>query len=350
MAKKFKVVYYLNQFFGQIGGEDKAGIEPQLVEGGVGPAMAFEKLLKDEGEVVGTIICGDNYFNEKNDSAMAAIGQMIKDMNPDIVVTGPAFNAGRYGMACGSVAKYVVEELGIPAVTGMYVENPAVEMCKDKVIIADIGASAAGMRKAIDKIVNIVLKLSKGEELAAPKEDGYIPQGKRKTIFVDKNGSTRAVDMLLDRLNGREFETELPMPVFDTVEPADAIKDISKATIALVTTGGIVPAGNPDRIQSASAQMWGRYDINNFNSLREGEYCTIHGGYDPVYANEDPDRVAPLGMLKKFEKEGYIGNVDKYFYTTTGTGTSVGNAIKFGKEMGELLKADGVDGVILTST
>ena len=97
MAKKFRVVYYLNQFFGQIGGEDKAGIEPQLVEGGVGPAMAFEKLIKDEGEVVGTVICGDNYFNEKTDTAMATIGQMIKDMNPDIVVTGPAFNAGRYG-------------------------------------------------------------------------------------------------------------------------------------------------------------------------------------------------------------------------------------------------------------
>lgn len=350
MIKKIRVVYYLNQFFGQIGGEDKAGIEPKLVESGVGPAMAFGNLFADRGEVVGTVICGDNYFNEKQDTAMATIGQMIKEMRPDIVVTGPAFNAGRYGMACGAVAKYVVEELGIPAVTGMYIENPAVELCKDKVIIADVGASAAGMRKAIDKIVKIVSKLSAGEELARPEEDGYIPQGKRKTIFVDKNGSTRAVEMLLDRLNGREFETELPMPVFDTVEPAAPIMDIKKATIALVTTGGIVPAGNPDRIQSASAQKWGRYDVENHNSLREGEYFTIHGGYDPVYANADPDRVAPLDMLKKFKVEGYIGNVDKYFYTTTGTGTSVGNAVKFGKEMGQLLKDDGVDGVILTST
>lgn len=349
MAKKIRVAYYLNQFFGQIGGEDKAGIEPQLVEGGVGPAMAFEKLLKGEGEVVGTIICGDNYFNEKKDSAMVTIGQMIEDMSPDIVVTGPAFNAGRYGMACGAVAKHVVEELGIPAVTGMYIENPAVDMCRDKVAIADVGASAATMRKAIDRIANIASKLSRGEELARPEEDGYIPQGKRKTIFVDKNGSTRAVDMLLDRLNGREFKTELPMPVFDTVEPAEAI-DISKATIALVTSGGIVPTGNPDRIQSASAQIWGRYDISNLKSLKEGEYCTIHGGYDPVYANEDPDRVAPLEMLKKLEEDGYIGSVHNYFYTTTGTGTSVGNAIKFGREMGELLKEAGVDGVILTST
>ncbi|CAK7003314.1 MAG: hypothetical protein PEPC_00124 [Peptostreptococcus russellii] len=39
-----------------------------------------------------------------------------------------------------------------------------------------------------------------------------------------------------------------------------------------------------------------------------------------------------------------------YFYTTTGTGTAIGNSIVFGKEMGQELKDAGVDGVILTST
>ena len=30
MAEKYKVLYYVNQFFGQIGGEEKAGIEPMF--------------------------------------------------------------------------------------------------------------------------------------------------------------------------------------------------------------------------------------------------------------------------------------------------------------------------------
>lgn len=30
-------------------------------------------------------------------------------VNPDIVVAGPAFNAGRYGMAYAGVAKFVTE-------------------------------------------------------------------------------------------------------------------------------------------------------------------------------------------------------------------------------------------------
>ena len=50
------------------------------------------------------------------------------------------------------------------------------------------------------------------------------------------------------------------------------------------------------------------------------------------------------------QEEGEIGKVYDYFYTTTGTGTAVGNSIVFGEEIGKELKEAGVDGVILTST
>lgn len=349
MLDKIKILYYVNQFFGQVGGEDKADMEPELRMSVVGPSMGFNGLIGEIGEVVATIICGDNYFNENEKEAKETILNMVKEVNPGMVVAGPAFNAGRYGMACGNIAKAVVEELSIPVVTGMYIENPGVGTCKDKVIIANVGDSAAGMRKALGTMANIASKILRGEELGLPEEDGYIPQGKRKTVIVEKRGSERAVDMLLARLNGKEFKTELPMPVFDQVDVAPAVKDLSKATIALVTSGGIVPIGNPDRIQSASAQKWGKYDVSTLDKLG-ADYCTIHGGYDPVYANAMPDRVVPLDILKQYEKEGIIGKVHEYFYTTTGTGTSVGNSVKFGREMGAELKAAGVDAVILTST
>lgn len=349
MTDKYRVLYYVNQFFGQVGGEDKAGMAPEYVEKTVGPAMGLNGLLNGVGEVVGTIICGDNYFNENKEEALEYIFNVVKKVNPDILVAGPAFNAGRYGMACGEIAKEVVEKLNIPVVTGMYIENPGVDVCKDKAVVVSVSDSAAGMRKALDTIAKIVKKILNKEELGLPQEEGYIPQGKRLTVFAEKRGSQRAVEMLVARLNNEEFETELPMPVFDMVDPAPAIKDLSKATIALVTSGGMVPLGNPDRIQSASAQKWGKYDVGNLDELK-GEYCTIHGGFDPVYANEVPDRVAPLDLLKQYEKEGVIGKVFNYFYTTTGTGTSVGNSVKFGTEIGKELKEAGVDGVILTST
>lgn len=346
---KYKVLYYVNQFFGQIGGEEKAGVGPEFHAKSIGPAMGFGAEIKDDAEIIGTIICGDNFFNENREEALGYIMNVIKEQKPDLVVAGPAFNAGRYGMACAGVTVAVQEEMGIPVLTGMYVENPGVDACKSKVHVVSTGNSAADMRKALPVMGKLALKLLKGEEIGLPAEEGYIPQGRRLTVFADKRGSKRATEMLVARLYDKPFETELPMPVFDKVAPAAAIKDLSKATIALVTTGGIVPHGNPDRIQSASAQKWGKYDVTAIDGLK-GDYYTIHGGYDPVYANEIPDRVAPLDLLKEAEKEGVIGKVYEYFYTTTGTGTAVGNSIKFGTEIGKELKEAGVDGVILTST
>lgn len=343
-----KILYYVNQFFGQIGGEDQAHIAPVYKKEAVGPAMGFAKMLEGEAEIIGTLICGDNFFNEHNEEALAFIKDINEQEKPDIVVAGPAFNAGRYGVACAGVAEFFALKAGIPVVTGMYEENPGLEACRGISYVVPTTDSAGGMRKALPTIAKIAVKLAKGEEPVA-EEDGFFLRGIRETVFSDKIGSERAVEMLLKRLRGEEFETELPMPEFDNVEPAHAIADMSKAVIALVTTGGIVPHGNPDHIQSASAQKWGKYDVSELEMLK-GDYETIHGGYDPVYANEFPDRVAPLDQLVHLKKEGAIGDVYKYFYTTTGTGTAVGNSRKFGQEIGKELKEAGVDGVILSST
>lgn len=350
MSDKFKVLYYVNQFFGQIGGEDKAGMPPEFRPEKVGPPVGFEQHLEGQGEVIGTIICGDNYFNENKDEALSIILKHVEKTTPDVFVAGPAFNAGRYGMACGEICKAVAEKFQIPVVTGMYPENPGLDVCREIAYVVETSDTAGGMRKALPTMAAITSKLARGMELGAPEEEGYISQGVRKTLIVEKRGSLRAVEMLLARLKGQPFKTEMPMPIFDDVTPAPAIKDLSKATIALCTSGGIVPEGNPDHIESASAQKWGKYDVSNRDALNAPDFYSTHGGYDPVYANEKPDRVAPLDILKEFEKEGYIGKVYEFFYTTTGTGTAVKKAKEFGTQIGAELKAAGVDGVILTST
>ena len=84
--------------------------------------------------------------------------------------------------------------------------------------------------------------------------------------------------------------------------------------------------------------------------LKEGEWETAHGGYDPVYANEDSDRVLPVDVLRDMEKEGRIGKLYRYFYSTTGNGTAVLSSKKFAAEYAAKMKADGVDCVIMTST
>jgi len=320
---KIKVVHYINQFFAQIGGEEKADYPAELRVGEtVGPGLAFAANFKDEAEIIAT----------------------------DVFIAGPAFNAGRYGVACGTIAAAVQEELGIPAVTGMYVENPGADMFKNHVYMIATKNNAAGMRGAVAKMAPLALKLGKGEPVGASAEEGYMPNGIRVNFFEKKRGSARAVDMLLKKLAGKPFETEYPMPNFDRVAPNPAVKDLAHAKIALVTSGGIVPKGNPDHIESSSASHYGEYDITGVTDLTEDTYETAHGGYDPVYANQDADRVLPIDVLRDMEKEGVIGELHHLFYTTVGNGTAVASAKAFAAEIGRKLKADGVDAVILTST
>ena len=85
-------------------------------------------------------------------------------------------------------------------------------------------------------------------------------------------------------------------------------------------------------------------------SLTAETHETAHGGYDPVYANEDADRVLPVDVMREFVKEGKVGSLHEKFYTTVGNGTAVASAVGFAKEYAQKLVADGVDAVILTST
>jgi len=345
----YRVVHYINQFFANIGGEEMAHVPPELREGFVGPGMAFNQAWKGEAEIVQTIVCGDSYFAEHEKDAKAQVLEWVKAAKPDLFIAGPAFNAGRYGYACANVALAVQEELGIPVLTGMYEENPGADL-KDKVLIVATANSAAGMRKAAPVMAKLAMKLMKGEELGASCEDGYMPNGIRRNFFEKERGAKRAVKMLINKLADKPFTTEYPMPSFDRVAPEKAIKDLSKATIALCTSGGIVPKGNPDHIESSSASHYGEYNIAGVQDLTEATYETAHGGYDPVYANEDPDRVLPVDVLREFEREGKIGKLHDFFYTTVGNGTAVASAKAFAAEYAQKLLSAGVDAVIMTST
>ena len=79
---KIRVVQYINQFFAQIGGEEKADIPAELREGPVGPGLAFNQAWGEEAEVVATIICGDSYFNENLEKAQAEVCLLYTSPSP----------------------------------------------------------------------------------------------------------------------------------------------------------------------------------------------------------------------------------------------------------------------------
>lgn len=346
----YKIVHYINQFFAGIGGEEKADIVPEVREGAVGPGTALEKALGEEYEIAATVICGDNYFGENLDTATDTIVEMVKQYEPDVFVAGPAFNAGRYGVACGTICKAVEERLGVPVLTAEYEENPGVDMFRKDVIIVKTGDSAATIRKAVPVMAVLVKKMATGEEILGPDIEGYHERGIRVNYFAEERASERAIQMLTKKMKGEEFHTDLPMPKFDRVDPAEPIKDIKHAKLAVVTSGGVVPTDNPDHIESSNATKYGVYSIAGMDTMSPNDFTTIHGGYDRQFVMENPNLVVPLDVLREMEKDGEFGELVNYFCTTTGTGTATGSAAKFGDEIGKRLVEDHVDGVILVST
>lgn len=347
--EKLRVVHYINQFFAGIGGEEQAGCLPEVRLGPVGPGLALTACFGEDAEIVATVVCGDSYFNEHLTEARQTVLDLIAAQHPHVVVAGPAFNAGRYGVACGTVAAAVKEVLGLPAVTGMYLENPGADMFKLQVPIISTKNSATGMRQAAPAMAALAVKLGRGLPLGPSHQEGYLP-GLRVNFFEEERGSHRAVAMLLKKLKGEPFTTEFPMPSFDRVPPNPPVADLTHATIALVTSGGIVPKGNPDHIESSSASKYGRYDLTGVDDLTKDTYETAHGGYDPSYANADADRVLPVDVLRQMEREGKIGTLYRYYYATVGNGTAVASAKQFAAEIGAELRMKGVQAAILTST
>lgn len=346
-----KAIHYLNQFFGQIGGEDKADYEPTIHVGTVGAAGLLNSLMKDV-EVTHTVICGDNFAASNTEEAIERILSFLADKDFDMFFAGPAFLAGRYGNACGAIGKAVKERFNVPVLTSMNEENPGVELYKSEMYVFKGGRKATFMKKDLTAVAAFAEKIARGEKLLSAREEGYFPRGIRHEVFLDepKIAADRAVEMMLAKLAGEPFVTELPIPKMDRITPAPAVKDLSKIKVALVTSGGIVPSDNPDRIQSASATKWGKYDISKLDVFPVPDFKTIHAGFDPAAADAVPDRVVPLDAMRAYEKEGRFGKLHNYYYVTVGTGTTQGEAARMGSEIAQDLLSAGVEAVILTAT
>ena len=355
MPEPVPVIHCINQFFGGLGGEESANLSPRLVTGAKGPGILFEKLAPGF-RIVATVIFGDNNAAERRDAAVSEMLDLIEEAvasgsipEPELLLAGPAFNAGRYGMTCGALCSAAAKRFGIPTVTGMFEENPGVDLFRRKAIIIRTESNVLGMQEAMKRISAAAGKLLAGET-PEPSLDKTFPRGIRVNRWDPETGARRALEMLLKKCRGEPFCTEYELPSFNRVTPAPPVANTGKARIALVTSGGIVPRGNPDHIEAASASRFGEYDISELDALSPKTHETAHGGYDPTYANADPNRVLPLDMARALEKEGRIGKLHESYYATVGNATSVERAEEFGRDIARRLLDQEVQAVILTST
>ncbi len=345
-----RVVHYLNQFFGGWGGEEKANLPLEAKEGPVGPGKLLEQVLGGEAKVVLTLICGDNYAVERQEEMLAAAMEKVRQADADLFVAGPCFQAGRYGMAAGALCVAVHSKLSIPAITGMAEENPGADLYREFLYIIDSGTNAANLREVFARMAQLARKFLRHERIGSPKDEGYLGRGLIHDEFVEATAAERLVSMVLAKSKGEPFESEMVATAFTPVPMPRAVRDLSKAKVMLITDGGLVPKGNPDQIQGSAATRWGSYSIKDRDDLRGEDYEISHGGYDPQFVRQDPDRLVPLDVLRELEKSGVIGKLHEEFLATSGLANPLSNTRRMGREMAAKAKREGIDAVILTST
>lgn len=350
MNTKIRVVHYLNQFFAQVGGEDKADVGPQVKAGLIGPGRALQQALGEHGEIVATIFCGDNYFAEQQEQAIDQLIQHIAEYKPHLLIAGPAFESGRYGIACGAICQAAQQRLGVAAVAGMDEDNVGASLYRKSIYIVNSGTSVAKMVPTLQKMAAIGVKLARREAIGKPEAEGYLPRGIKRNEFAAKPPAERAVDMLLAKLRGEEFQSEIAPPKFAGGKPAAPLRDLKSAVIALVTDGGLVPEGNPDKIEPGRPTRFTTIPVAGIDSLDADQFDAVHSGYDTAIANRDPNRLVPLDTMRELEREGVIGKLHEFVHSTGGAHAAVENATQIGRQIADRLKAAGVTGVILTST
>jgi glycine reductase len=142
------------------------------------------------------------------------------------------------------------------------------------------------------------------------------------------------------------------MENWEDISPAAPLKNVSERKIAVVTTSGVVPWGNPDRFKTFRNTFWKKYNIAEVKELEPGKWEAVHGGYNVAYMNKNPHYGVPLDALRLLEAEGKIGAGKLYpaYYVIPGNQGSPALMRRMGQEIAADLKQDGVEGVLFVAT
>jgi glycine reductase len=207
------------------------------------------------------------------------------------------------------------------------------------------------MRRILPQLAHIAVRLGRGERLGSASEEGYLPRGIRNYADRDQPGYERAAEMLLARLGDRPWTSEVGVQAYELVPAAPPVSDVRLAKLGLVTSGGLVPKGNPDGLHGGGEREYFRYPIDGVENLSTADWESVHGGFSTVAINtRNPAYVLPLPALRAKERCGELGLIDSYYFSTVGSGTTITNAKRMGQAIARhLLEAD-VNAALLVAT
>ena len=285
-AGSMTVVHYLNQFFAGLGGEEAAGHEPVRLDGAQGPGRG----LAGAGLTVDvTLACGDDYFGEHEEESLATLLGWLEELEPDVLVCGPSFGSGRYGYACGVLAREVGRR-GIPVVAAMTPDSPGVLAAEGAAYIVPTGPNVAGMRdgapgRGVARDPARRRRAGRGARgrgvpAARPPRERAVPSGP----------GPRARSTCCSRSSAGDVRTEVA-PRGDRVAASAAGRATSATVTPRARHRGGLRARRGTRIGCRPGTRTSGSATRSRASTRSvaGDYESVHAGFDTTAANARPE-------------------------------------------------------------
>jgi glycine reductase len=204
------------------------------------------------------------------------------------------------------------------------------------------------MKNTVPAMAAILLKNLRSQELSQAERNALYKRGLIENTMREETAARRGVDMLLAKRRGESWQTEIPIPPSELAKPAPPAAG-RPLKIALITDGGLMLKGNPERMPSGRCTRYYTLDLHGHDTLDTSWLDINHFGYDTRYVASDPHRLVPFDVLRAWEGEGEI-EIHPVLYTLAGVSTAVDYAASFGKSIAKELNEAGVQAVILTST
>lgn len=174
MKNLTKVVLILDQIQAGAGGKEKANIPPGGKTTPLGPGVMMEKFLKEyDSKIIASLYCGDEFFINNEEEVSAKMVAMVKKINPDVVICGPAFNYENFAKMSAVLAKKINSETNIKAFAAMSAENTEIlENYKDDILIVKTPKKGGiGLNESLKNICKMAKKLAENEDILNLKEE-----------------------------------------------------------------------------------------------------------------------------------------------------------------------------------
>ena len=208
-----KVLHYLNQFFAGIGGEEKAGQEVIFLPQAVGIGVEIERSFKQRGVEYATLACGDNYFHEQEEQALQCDARRHRPVSARFLPGRPSLQRrpiryrlrqgvqlGARQLAYSGDHRHARKQSGHPGN-----RPPSLRRANRRLH----GVHGGGGKTLFSAGRTVNRARPSGAE--AFRAEHCLPIPRRFTVRTAKPDYVRAVDLMLAKLNGETYESEIPL-------------------------------------------------------------------------------------------------------------------------------------------